>query len=85
MKKKKLLIILGIVFVLILGTFIYLSTFKLKHVNVTGCNYSSPEEIEQVVRDYAYMDNTIALYWKSKFKKIKGIPFVAKIDIEFKS
>ena len=85
MKKKKLLIILGIVCVLILGTIITFSTFKLKHVKVTGCNYSSPEEIEQIVRDYAYMDNTIFLYWKSKFKKIEGIPFVAKIDIEFKS
>ena len=85
MKRKKLLIVLGIIFVLIAGTLMYFSTFKLKNVNVTGCNYSSPEEIEQIVRDNAYMDNTILLYWKSKFKKIKGIPFVAKLEIEFKS
>ena len=84
-RRKKLLIALLIVFVLIGGTLIYFSTFKLKHVNVTGCVLSDEEEIRQTVKDYAYMNNTILLYWRNKFHKIKGIPFVAKLEIEFKS
>ncbi len=84
-RRKKLLIALLIVFVIIGGTLIYFSTFKLKHVNVTGCVLSDEEEIRQTVKDYAYMNNTILLYWRNKFHKIKGIPFVAKLEIEFKS
>ena len=85
MRRKRLLIALLIVFVLIGGTLIYFSTFKLKHVNITGCELSDEELIRQTVKDYAYMDNTILLYWRNKFNKIKGIPFVAKLEIEFKS
>ena len=56
MRRKRLLIALLIVFVLIGGTLIYFSTFKLKHVNITGCELSDEELIRQTVKDYAYMD-----------------------------
>ena len=80
---KKLLIVLAIVLLVLGGSFLYISTYKLKKVNVTGCEYSSEEQVRKAVQDYAYMNNTIFLYWRNKMKPITGIPFVAKLDIEF--
>ncbi|MCR5147769.1 MAG: hypothetical protein K6C35_02250 [Eubacterium sp.] len=80
---KKLLIVFLIILVILGGCVIYISTYKLKAINVTGCEYSSPDQVREAVRDYAYMNNTILLYWRNKMKPIKGIPFVAKLDIEF--
>lgn len=80
---KKVLVIF-LVFLAIIGLgALYVSTYTLKEIETEGCVYSSESQIKDEVKKYAYMNNTILLYWRHKFKPIKKIPFVAKLDITF--
>lgn len=82
---KKAAIILIVVLVIFAGGIGYLSTFKLTEIQITGCSLVSEEEVRNAIENSGFLDNTIVLYIKNKIKPIEGIPFVAKIDIDFVS
>ncbi len=82
---KKIKIILIAIFVILIGGAVYLSTFKLETIQVTGCDMVSEQEIIDRIEGSGYFNNTVVLYIKNKINPITDIPFVAKLDIDFVS
>lgn len=82
MKKRYILLIVVIV---LMAAFIYISTFKIIDIKVSGCSKVDEQVIIDAIREQSFADNTIVLYFQNKIKPIENIPFVAKIDIEFVS
>lgn len=80
---KKLRIVLIVITVILLGGFIYASTFKIKEIRVTGCENVDEQVVIDAIKSQKVANNTLVLYLKNKFKPIKDIPFVSKVDIEF--
>ena len=81
--RRKTWIILLILAVLLIGGGFYVSTFHLDEVQVEGCVLSSPQAIEEVIREDAPLNNILLLWVKNKVSPIRNIPFVAKLDVEF--
>lgn len=81
---KKKIIIIGILLILA-GGFLYLSTFNLKEIQVSGCETVDEQTIIDAVESRSFADNTILLYLMNKIKPIDDIPFVSKLEIEFLS
>lgn len=79
--KKKVIIICCLI--LLIGIIAYLSTFKIKEIRVEGCETVDEQVIIDALKEQNVANNTILLYLKNKIKPIDGIPFVAKLDIEF--
>ena len=81
---KKRYLIIGILLVLI-AIVIYLNTFTIKEINVSGCEKVDEQTIKEAVMSKATANNTIILYIQNKMHPIEDIPFVTKLDIEFES
>lgn len=79
---KKWIILISILLVL-LGGVLYISTFELKDIRVSGCKNVDEQQVIDAVE--AKGNNTLFLYITNKIKPIEGIPFVAKIEIEYLS
>lgn len=77
---KKWIIIVSVLLVL-LGGVLYLNTYELKEIKVTGCENVDEQQVVDAVKSKA--DNTVLLYLSNKLNPIEGIPFVNKIEIEF--
>ncbi len=77
---KKWIIIVFVLLVL-LGGVLYLNTYELKEIKVTGCENVDEQQVVDAVKNKA--DNTVLLYLSNKLNPIEGIPFVNKIEIEF--
>lgn len=78
-------IVLCIVLLIICGGLLYLKSFDLKEIQITGCNIVSEEEVRAAIEELGYMGNTAVLMLKYKTDEIRKIPFVSKIDIEYES
>lgn len=81
--RKKIHIIPIIILVILIGAFIYASTYTLKSVEITGCNLSSQEQVKKAVKEKAWMNNTLLLMARNKIGQLDDIPFVAKLDIDY--
>ena len=64
---------------------LYLSTFKLKEVEVSGCEVVNEQDVLDAISNYTKSDNTVLIYLKNKIKPIESLRFVAKMDIEIVS
>lgn len=82
MSKKVWIPLVIILVILGVGAY-YVSTFRLKEVQVVGCVMSSEELVRETVKEEAPMGNVLLLYLKNQFSSMRDIPFVAKLDIEF--
>ena len=81
MPMKKKFILLGILIVLA-GGLLYLSTFDLKEIQVSGCETVDEQTIIDAIEANGFADNTVLLYIANKVKPIEGIPFVGELEIE---
>lgn len=79
MKKHRFILIL--LLVLAAGV-LYLSTFTLEDVQVTGCEVVDTQTVTDAIMEETPLDNTLLLCVKSKLNKLEDIPFVSKMDIE---
>lgn len=84
MSKRWKILFVTLLFIVIIGL-LYLSTFKLKEVVVTGCEAVDEQEVLDAIDSYTKSNNTVAIYLKNKIKPIDSLPFVAKMDIEIVS
>lgn len=82
-KTKKIIFLILLVFVV--GSMFYLSTFKLKDVQVSGCETVDEQDVIDAIYNYTKSDNTMLVFLKSKVKPIDSLPFVAKMEIEILS
>lgn len=68
---------------LIIGAAIFILTgFHIDSVNVTGCEFSDPEEVRQAVLGKSRFDNTLYLYFALKAGDDIEVPFVSGTEIE---
>ena len=81
MKKKKKIIVLAAILVVLLAA-LYVQSFELLTIKVVGNEATSAEAIEQAVREYAPLNNTLLLWAKGKFRPMEDVPFVSKVDID---
>lgn len=81
---KKRYIIIGIILIF-LGGILYLSTFNLKEIQVSGCETVDEQTIIDAVESKGFAGNTVLLYIMNKINPIDDIPFVNKLEIEFLS
>lgn len=84
MSKRWKYVFLSVLFIVIFGL-LYLSTFKLKEVEVTGCEIVDKQDVVDAIAAYTKSDNTALIYLKNKIKPIDSLRFVAKMDIELVS
>lgn len=84
MSKKLKYAFLIVLSVVIIGL-LYLSTFKLKEVEVTGCEIVDKQDVVDAIASYTKSNNTAIIYIKNKIKPIDSLRFVAKMDIEIVS
>ena len=82
MKKKCVWLALVLVF---LCGLIYLSTYKLETIRITGNEAINEEAIRATVEEKNIMGNTLLTYLNLKFKPVADIPFLNKIDVEIGS
>ena len=82
---KKLIISLIIVLVLIGSGAFYLSTFKLKEIEIVGCSMASEEQIREFFESQMKFGNTLEFMLRAKFGAKCDVPFVAKTGIEYVS
>lgn len=80
---KKLIITFFIVLLLLGGGVFYLSTFKLKEIEVVGCDMASADQVKKDYEARMNTDNTLEMMVRSKFDNDCNVPFVAKTDIEY--
>ncbi len=59
------------------------SMFKLKDLQVTGCDYYTEEEITDYFKNSVLEKNTVIFYLKYKFFQSVSIPFVDDFDMDF--
>ena len=72
-----------IVSVILIGCIVLLTCFKINKIDVTGNVHYSEEQIRDYVLDDGYINNTVLLMLKNRFRPVDDIPFVAKLDIEY--
>ena len=83
MKKRKIIILAALLVILLLV--LYVQSFDLKTIKVVGTEATTPEMIEQAVKEYAPLNNTLLLWTKERFQPLEDIPFVSKVDIDIDS
>lgn len=84
-KRHTKAIIFGVLLLLVAGVSILMTCFKIDDIEVTGNVHYTEDEIREIVLSNGYVDNTILLMLKNKFKPIQDVPFIAKLDVEFVS
>ncbi len=80
---KKFIITFFIILLLLGGGVFYLSTFKLKEIEVVGCDMASADQVKKDYESRMKTDNTLEMMVRSKFDNDCNVPFVAKTDIEY--
>ncbi len=84
MLMKKKIIIIAVLFVFLIGL-LYVSTFSLDEIKVSGCELSDTQDVVDTIKAESFAGNTALLYLVNMFNPIDDIPFVEKIEIEFLS
>lgn len=79
MKKRYILFALVLI---IIGVSVYLSTYNLNTLYISGCNVIDEVTIREMISDKKVMNNTLLTYGKLKVAKYDDIPFLDKIDFE---
>ncbi|MGN0438954.1 MAG: cell division protein FtsQ/DivIB [Lachnospiraceae bacterium] len=83
-KRSNIKLYIGLfVGVIVLAVIILLTCFKIDEIEVTGNSHYSNEQIKDFVLADGYIDNSVLLMLKNKFRPMKEIPFIAKMDIEY--
>ncbi len=77
---KKIIILISVLLLVLVGV-LYLNTFKLENIKVSGCENVDEQQVIDAIK--AKGDNTIILYISNRLNPIEGIPFVSKLEIEF--
>lgn len=78
----RLIICMVILIVISVGILVIREKFKILHVEVTGNDHYTVQEIKDFVMDGPYGDNSIFLYLKYNDKSIDDIPFIEKMDVK---
>ena len=81
---KKWIITAVVLLLLLVGT-LYLGSYSLETIKVSGCENVDEQVILDAIEARHFSGNTLLLSIGNKIKPIKDIPFVAKVEIEIVS
>lgn len=85
-RKRMVNYVTGVFVLIFIITGIVIATgFSIEDIEVTGNVHYTKEEIVEIVTADGYIDNSLLLHLKNKFKPIENVPFVDKLDIEYVS
>lgn len=77
----KLFVLLSLIAVLLGSIYYFMAKYSIKNVIVEGNLHYSSEEIEEIVMDGVFLDNSWYLAQKYKNKGIENIPFIDALDV----
>lgn len=83
--KRKSVLVVTCLAVLVIGLILLFTCFHIDDMEVTGNKHYTDEQIKDYVLAEGYIDNTVLLMIKNKFRPIEDIPFIAKLDVEYLS
>lgn len=78
-------IILGITLIVLIAGILYVNSFKLKEIQIAGCETVDEQLVRDAITARKFSGNTLTLYISNKIKPIDNIPFVDKLEIKFDS
>lgn len=81
-RRRKLLIIEGVIFAIVITIYIILSLFTVANVYVEGNQHYDAAEIRRIVENSWYGDNSIFLFLKYRGRSITDVPFIEKMDVD---
>lgn len=81
-KRKRFLIIEGVILGLLLTVYIILLTFTVTNVYVEGNEHYDAAEIRRIVENSWFGDNSIFLSLKYRNRSITDVPFIEKMDVD---
>ena len=84
-RKKRILIILGVLAVLLAALFLVAGNITIKEMSVTGNEFYTSEEIRDMLFDTPLKRNSIYCYLTNRFGEQQSIPFIERYQIEFHS
>lgn len=83
-KHTKLKWILGIFFVLILiGLYVLFTKFQVEEMSVDGNTRYTKKEIQTMVRENSYLNNSLIMWFMNRFRPIEDVPFIDKIIVNY--
>lgn len=80
---RVLIFFLVLLVLVLIAAGIILTQFQIETIQVTGNVHYTEEEMKDIVMENGYIDNSLILYIKNKWKPIEDIPFIEKLDIEY--
>lgn len=81
-RRKKTLIIEGVVLAILFVIYIVLLEFTVTNVYVEGNEHYDAAEIRKIVENNWFGDNSLFLSLKYKNKSITNVPFIEKMDVD---
>lgn len=85
-KTLKVFIVIMVLLILICIALLVIKEYcTVTQVDVSGNEHYTKEEIERLVMDGRYGDNTIYLYLKYNNKAVNDIPFIERMDVKILS
>lgn len=81
-RRKKVLIIEGLVLIVLFAIYIVLLEFTVTNVYVEGNEHYDAAEIRKIVENNWFGDNSLFLSLKYKNRSITDVPFIEKMDVD---
>lgn len=78
-------IVLGITLILLVSGLLFVNSFKLKEIQIAGCDTVDEQVVRDAIESRRFSGNTLTLFISNKLNPIDGIPFVEKLEIKFES
>ena len=94
MKKKKQLkkrytklkwILVIFVIMTISSLYILFTKFQLETISVNGNTRYTKEEIQEIVTESSYVNNSLLIWLINYFRPVQGIPFIDKIEVTYEN
>ena len=82
---KKIGLVLGVVFGLLLLIAVLLFSVRITEIEVSGNQHYTKEQIIDLIFSERWSDNSAYCYYENQFREHKSIPFIEEYTIEFKS
>ena len=83
-KHTKLKWILGIfVIIILIALYILFTQFEVETISVDGNTRYTKEEIQEMVSENSYINNSLVMWFMNRFHPIEGVPFIDKIVVSY--
>lgn len=78
-------ILLIFVIMIISSLYIVFTKFQLETISVNGNTRYTKEEIQEIVTERSYVNNSLLIWLINYFRPVQGIPFIDKIEVTYEN